>query len=108
MHRVDNGTASKAVVLQSPTLYDDTGFVPAGYITDHGKQNLKHAGMLSHLVIQLLVVPEASKELLSQLPGVKTVEVTAKYPVVEGINAVTIPICMSMHNSGLYQWRGAG
>lgn len=65
--------------------------------------------MLSHLVIQLSVVPEASKELLSQLPGVKTVEVTAKYPVVEGINAMTIPIlCMLMHNSGLHQRRGTG
>ena len=36
--RVDDGTVSKAVVLQSPTLYDDTGFVPAAYITDHGNQ----------------------------------------------------------------------
>ena len=41
MHRVDDGTASKAVILQSPTLYDDTGFVPASYITDHGKQTIK-------------------------------------------------------------------
>ena len=32
-----------------------------------------------------IVVPEASKKLLTQLPGIKTVEVTAKYPVVEGI-----------------------
>ena len=30
------------------------------------------------------VVPEASKVLLETLPGVKTVEVTAKYPIVEG------------------------
>lgn len=30
------------------------------------------------------VVPEASKELLDTLPGVKTVEVTAKYPIAEG------------------------
>ena len=36
--RVDDGTVSKAVVLQSPTLYDGTGFVPAAYITDHGNQ----------------------------------------------------------------------
>ncbi|XP_065909541.1 non-lysosomal glucosylceramidase-like [Dysidea avara] len=62
--RVDSGSTTKAVVLQSSTWYDDTGFVPAGYITDH-------------------VVPDASKKLLSQLPGVNTVEVTAKYPVVE-------------------------
>lgn len=32
----------------------------------------------------IVVVPEASKELLSTLPGVKTVEVTAKYPIAEG------------------------
>lgn len=37
-----------------------------------------------------LVVPEASKKLLSQLPGVKTIEVTAKYPVVEGIVTMTV------------------
>ena len=41
-------------------------------------------------MVWLLVVPEASKKLLSQLPGVKTVEVTAKYPVVEGITAMTV------------------
>ena len=108
-YRVDNGTASKAVVLQSPTLYDDTGFVPAGYITDHGKHFVACRNVASYLVMHWLVVPEASKELLSQLPGVKTVEVTAKYPVVEGINVMTIPIlCKSIHDSGLHQWRGSG
>ena len=30
------------------------------------------------------VVPDASKELLDKLPGVETVEITAKYPIVEG------------------------
>lgn len=40
--RVDSGSATKAVVLQSSTWYDDTGFVPAGYITDHGKLLLVH------------------------------------------------------------------
>ena len=34
--RVDSGSTTEAVVLQSSTWYDDTGFVPAGYITDHG------------------------------------------------------------------------
>ena len=31
----------------------------------------------------LLVVPPASKELLKDFPGVKTIEVTAKYPIAE-------------------------
>ena len=30
------------------------------------------------------VVPDASKKLLERLPGVETVEITAKYPIVEG------------------------
>lgn len=30
------------------------------------------------------VVPDASKDLLQRLPGVKTLEVTAKYPIAEG------------------------
>ncbi|XP_062522420.1 non-lysosomal glucosylceramidase-like [Corticium candelabrum] len=62
--RVDVGSTSKAAVLQSPTLYDDTGFKPENYITDH-------------------VVPAASKQLLSKLPGVKEIEITARYPIVE-------------------------
>jgi uncharacterized protein (DUF608 family) len=62
--RVDVGGTSKAVVLQSPSLYDDTDFKPENYITDH-------------------VVPDASKELLSKLPGVKDIEITARYPIVE-------------------------
>ncbi|XP_057299681.1 uncharacterized protein LOC130630273 [Hydractinia symbiolongicarpus] len=55
---------STAAVLQSNTWYDQTGFKPAPIVTDH-------------------VVPPYSKTLLSKYPGVKTVEVTAKYPVVE-------------------------
>ncbi|XP_031550848.1 uncharacterized protein LOC116288218 [Actinia tenebrosa] len=62
--RVDQGGASKAVALQSNTWYDQTGFVPSAYITDH-------------------VVPEASKKLLSEIPGIKTLEITAKYPIAE-------------------------
>jgi len=61
--RVDTKGTSKSVVLQSPTLYDDSKFRPSPYITDH-------------------VVPAASKKLLADLPGVKTIEVTAKFPVV--------------------------
>ena len=31
-----------------------------------------------------VVVPQASKDLLKALPGIKTLEVTAKYPTAEG------------------------
>ena len=31
-----------------------------------------------------IVIPAASKQLLKDLPGVKTVEVTAKFPTVKG------------------------
>lgn len=39
---------------------------------------------LSKLSYPPLVVPEASKKLLNELPGEKTLEITAKYPTVEG------------------------
>lgn len=31
-------------------------------------------------------MPDGSKELLSELPGIKTLEVTAKYPIAEGLS----------------------
>lgn len=52
------------MVLQSSTWYDQSGFVPAPIVTDH-------------------VVPDASKQLLEDLPGVKTVEITSKFPIAE-------------------------
>ncbi|XP_065070072.1 uncharacterized protein LOC135695054 [Rhopilema esculentum] len=61
--RVDTNGTSKSIVLQSSALYDDSKFQPAPYISDH-------------------YVPPASKQLLTDLPGVKTIEVTAKFPVV--------------------------
>ena len=36
--------------------------------------------------LYFVVVPDGSKELLSELPGVKTLEVTAKYPIAEGLS----------------------
>ncbi|XP_078352684.1 non-lysosomal glucosylceramidase-like [Oculina patagonica] len=62
--RVDQGSTSKSVVLQSSSWYDNEGFTPAAYVTDH-------------------IVPDGSIQLLSELPGVKTLEVTAKYPIAE-------------------------
>ena len=32
-----------------------------------------------------LVVPDGSKDLLRELPGIKDLEVTAKYPIAEGL-----------------------
>ena len=39
---------------------------------------------MNYISLLVSVVPEASKELLDKLPGVETVEITAKYPTVEG------------------------
>jgi len=36
---VDQGGSSKAVVLQSSSWYNDEGFTPAAYVTDHGMCN---------------------------------------------------------------------
>ncbi|XP_065657388.1 non-lysosomal glucosylceramidase isoform X2 [Hydra vulgaris] len=58
--KIDNS----AVVLQSAELYDDSKFHPSPYITDH-------------------FIPGASRDLLKELPGVKSIEITAKFPVVE-------------------------
>ena len=33
-----------------------------------------------------LVVPDGSKDLLGELPGIKDLEVTAKYPIAEGVS----------------------
>ena len=41
---------------------------------------------LNSTLFKFIVVPEGSKELLSELPGVKTLEVTAKYPIAEGLS----------------------
>jgi non-lysosomal glucosylceramidase len=52
------------VVLQSNALYDDADFVPAPAITDH-------------------LVPDASRQLLAELPGVDSLSITAQYPIAE-------------------------
>ncbi|XP_065838612.1 non-lysosomal glucosylceramidase-like isoform X2 [Oscarella lobularis] len=62
--RVGSGTSSTAAVLMSPALYNKQGFKPAYRVTDH-------------------VIPQASKDLLAALPGIETIEITAKFPTVE-------------------------
>ncbi|XP_046842909.1 uncharacterized protein LOC124436960 [Xenia sp. Carnegie-2017] len=64
--RVDDESSNctRTRVLQSNSCYDCEGFVPAPIVTDH-------------------IVPEASKALLNRLPGVKRIEITAKYPIAE-------------------------
>ena len=63
-----------AVVLQSDALYDDENFQPAPSISDH-------------------LVPEGSRRLLAELPGVDGVEVTAQYPIVDvAYRSQTIPV----------------
>jgi non-lysosomal glucosylceramidase len=57
-------TGQGAVVLQSDALYDDSAFQPAPSISDH-------------------LVPDASRRLLTSLPGVDSLEITAQYPIVE-------------------------
>lgn len=86
------------VALQSSTHYDLSKFKPSPYITDHGTLYiclevlyyykslfLIHDESYQINKILILVVPDASKYLLSKVTGVKTVEVTAKFPVVEGL-----------------------
>ena len=34
--RVGQGSTSNAVILQSSTWYNEEGFTPAAYVTDHG------------------------------------------------------------------------
>ncbi len=53
-----------AVVLQSKALYDDSHFTPAPSISDH-------------------LIPEGSRRLLNELPGVESLEITAQYPIIE-------------------------
>jgi len=55
---------------------------------------------IDYVIFYLIVVPDASKKLLSQLPGVKTVEVTAKYPVVEGTAKVICDPILENHPFG--------
>ena len=53
-----------AVVLQSDALYEDSGFQPAPSVSDH-------------------LIPEPSRRLLADLPGVDGLAITAQYPIVE-------------------------
>jgi len=53
-----------AAVLQSDALYDDSTFQPAPSVSDH-------------------LIPEGSRRLLADLPGVDCLEITAQYPTVE-------------------------
>jgi len=60
--RLDAGR--NAVVLQSDALYDDSGFQPAPSVSDH-------------------LIPQGSRRLLAELPGVDSLEIIAQYPIVE-------------------------
>ena len=57
-------TGRDAVVLQSEALYDDIAFKPAPSVTDH-------------------LVPKASRQLMADLPGVESLEITSRYPIAE-------------------------
>jgi non-lysosomal glucosylceramidase len=57
-------TRRQGVVLQSDALYADADFRPAPSVSDHR-------------------VPEGSRQLLAELPGVDDVEITARYPIAE-------------------------
>eukprot|EP00118_Oscarella_pearsei_P025243 m.307818 g.307818 ORF g.307818 m.307818 type:complete len:1014 (+) comp42860_c0_seq1:626-3667(+) len=62
--RVASGSTVSSAVLMSPALYSRTDFKPANIVTDH-------------------VIPQASKDLLAMLPGIQTIEITARFPTVE-------------------------
>ena len=67
-----------AVVLQCNELYDDANFRPAPSVSDH-------------------LVPPASRKLLSELPGVDGLEITAQYPIAEvayQTSALPVQVCL--------------
>ena len=67
-------TRCEAVVLQSDRLYDAEDFQPAPSVSDH-------------------LVPEGSRQLLAELPGVDDVEITARYPIAEvGYQSQAVPV----------------
>ncbi len=63
-----------AVILQSDKFYEDDSFRPAPSISDH-------------------LIPEYSRRLLQEFPGVDELEITARYPIVEVFYQVpSIPV----------------
>ncbi|HUX76267.1 MAG TPA: GH116 family glycosyl-hydrolase [Anaerolineae bacterium] len=61
-------------VLQSDALYEDSGFRPAPSVSDH-------------------LIPEPSRRLLADLPGVDGLAITTQYPIVEvAYEARAIPV----------------
>jgi uncharacterized protein (DUF608 family) len=56
--------AKQAVVLMSPTLYNQSDYTPAPMVTDY-------------------VVPPSSIQLLSELPGIETIQMTGQYPIMQ-------------------------
>jgi uncharacterized protein (DUF608 family) len=67
-----------AVVLQSDELYDDSVFEPAPSVSDH-------------------LIPEGSRQLLAELPGVDGLEITAQYPIVEvNYSSRKLPVQVSL------------
>ena len=85
----DEDGGSKSFVLQSDTWYNEQGFVPENFVTDHCKYKLPSPSINKDYVLKLagspvLGVPKESIDLLSKLPGVETLEITAKYPTAVG------------------------
>lgn len=71
------GAAPAAAVLMCDALYDSTGFTPAPMISD-------------------ATVPDSSKALLSELPGVDSISLTAKFPTAEvDYTAASVPVKVS-------------
>jgi uncharacterized protein (DUF608 family) len=67
-----------AAVLQSDALYDDRDFEPAPSVSDH-------------------LVPEGSRRLLAELPGVDSLEITAQYPIAEVVyHSQKLPVQVSL------------
>ncbi len=62
-----------ALVLQCDKLYNDSGFRPAPAVSDH-------------------IVPAGSVDLLTELPGVDDLAVTARYPIVDVDYTTPLPV----------------
>ncbi len=67
-----------AAVLQCDALYDDGDFQPSPSVSDH-------------------LIPETSRQLLAELPGVDGLEITARYPIVEvTYQSPSLPVAVAL------------
>ena len=78
MYLLNHNMHLQAVVLMSPTNYDLSNYQPAPMVTDY-------------------IVPPSSIALLSELPGVAAITMTAQYPIMQmQVNSTEVPVQVSL------------